>query len=235
MTQKLQHVAIIMDGNRRWAKENGRPSLEGHEKGAETLRAIVEESIRQGVPYLTVYGFSSENWHRSDEEVKGLMSLMVRFLHSEVEELHKNDVRIKVIGDRDALPEENRQLIEQAEEKTRGNKTLQLTAAVSYGSRQEMTAAVRRMTQEAVSGRLSPEDISEEIISAHLDTAGMPDPDLFIRPGGEMRVSNFLLWQISYAEFYFTDTYWPEFTPEEYKKALEVYAQRQRRFGQGVA
>jgi undecaprenyl diphosphate synthase len=232
MKNTLKHVAIVMDGNRRWAREHNLSTLEGHEKGSETLRAIVEESIVRKIPYLTVYAFSSENWNRDETEVRGLFSLMARLLKSEAETLHEQGVKLKVIGDRSLLSDEIRGLIQEVENLTKHNTALQLTVALNYGGRQDIVRATQKVAHEVLQGRLDIASITEEVVGVYLDTAGMPDPDLFIRPSGEFRISNFLLWQIAYAEFYFTPTYWPAFSREEYARAIAAYETRQRRFGE---
>jgi undecaprenyl diphosphate synthase len=232
MKNTLKHVAIVMDGNRRWAREHNLSTLEGHEKGSETLRAIVEESIVRKIPYLTVYAFSSENWNRDETEVCGLFSLMARLLKSEAETLHEQGVKLKVIGDRSLLSDEIRGLIQEVENLTKHNTALQLTVALNYGGRQDIVRATQKVAHEVLQGRLDVASITEEVVGVYLDTAGMPDPDLFIRPSGEFRISNFLLWQIAYAEFYFTPTYWPAFSREEYARAIAAYKTRQRRFGE---
>jgi len=232
MKNTLKHVAIVMDGNRRWAKERNLSTLEGHEKGSETLRAIVEESIVRKIPYLTVYAFSSENWNRDETEVRGLFSLMTRLLKSEAETLHEQGVKLKVIGDRSLLSQEAQGLIQEVEDLTKRNIGLQLTVAINYGGRQDIVRATQKIAHEVLENRLEIRSITEEVMGSYLDTAGMPDPDLFIRPSGEFRISNFLLWQIAYAEFYFTPTYWPAFTREEYGHAVAAYENRQRRFGE---
>jgi undecaprenyl diphosphate synthase len=232
MKNTLKHVAIVMDGNRRWAKERNLSTLEGHEKGAQTLRDIVEESIVRKIPYLTVYAFSTENWNRDASEVHGLFSLMARLLKSEAETLHERGVKLKVIGNYQQLPKEICALIQDVEELTQHNTALQLTVALNYGGRRDIIGATQKIVHEVLEHGLDISSITEDLIGSFLDTTGMPDPDLFIRPSGEFRISNFLLWQIAYAEFYFTPTYWPDFSREEYGRAIASYEQRQRRFGE---
>ena len=234
MADQLKHVAIIMDGNRRWAKAHDKSTLEGHEKGSQALQRIVEASIELGVPYLTVYGFSSENWSRDKKEVGDLLELMRRLLEQEVEALHEKGVCLKVIGDRTLFPEKTAQLISDAEALTRTNKSLQLTIALSYGSRQEIVSAAKEVARKVRDDGMDPDNLTEDTFASFLYTSGTPDPDLFIRPGGELRISNFLLWQISYAEFYFTKTYWPDFSKAEYMEAIASYKNRDRRFGEGT-
>lgn len=231
MSKSLTHVAIIMDGNRRWAKAHGKSTLEGHEQGAETLREILEESVAQGIRYLTVYGFSSENWNRQESEVSALMSLMQRLLETEIQTLHEKGVRLRVIGDRSLLPQNTAYLIAEGERLTLDNDRIHLTIALSYGARQEIVNATKAISKRVLDGEVALDDIDEELFAGQLYTSDIPDPDLFIRPGGELRVSNFLLWQISYSELYFVDQYWPDFSREDYRKALEAFGTRQRRFG----
>jgi undecaprenyl diphosphate synthase len=232
MKNTLKHVAIVMDGNRRWAKEHNLSGLEGHEKGAQTLREIVEESIAQKIHYLTVYAFSTENWNRGEAEVHGLFSLMTRLLKSEAETLHERGVKLKVIGNYQQLPKEVCTLIQEVEELTQHNTALQLTVALNYGGRRDIIGATQKIAQEVLDRGLDIASITEEMMGSYLDTADMPDPDLFIRPSGEFRISNFLLWEIAYSEFYFTPTYWPDFSREEYGRAIASYENRQRRFGE---
>ncbi len=232
MNNTLKHVAIVMDGNRRWARNHNLSTLEGHEKGAETLRAIVEESIVQKIPYVTVYAFSSENWNREVHEVEGLFALMARLLKAEAKTLHEQGVRLKVIGSRQRLSDEIRLLLKDVEDLTKDNKALQLTVALNYGGRQEIVMAAQHVAREVLEKGYPIESITEDTFGSFLHTADMPDPDLFIRPSGEFRISNFLLWQSAYAEFYFTPTYWPDFSREEYGRAIASYYTRQRRFGE---
>jgi undecaprenyl diphosphate synthase len=226
-----KHVAIIMDGNGRWAKARGLPRTAGHRKGVEAVRRTVEAARELGVPYLTMFGFSSENWRRPEGEVFDLMQLLRFYLRSEIAELHKNGVRLRVIGDRSKLSGDIVTMIEKAEELTRGNTELNLIIALSYGSRQEIADAARQMVRDALEGRLRPEDVTEESFSARLLTRDIPDPDLLIRTSGEQRISNFLLWQSAYTELVFVDTLWPDFTKRDLEDAIREFNQRDRRYG----
>ena len=228
------HVAIIMDGNGRWARARGLPRASGHRQGAEavkrTLRAAVELEIR----YLTLFSFSSENWRRPAEEVSDLMGLLRRYLQSEIAELHKNRIQLRVIGERERLPDDVRRLIEDAERQTRENERLVLTMAISYGGRQEIVAAARRLARDVAEGRLAPDAVDETAFAGRLFTAEVPDPDLLIRTSGEQRISNFLLWQTAYSEFVFTDTLWPDFGEDDLSAAIQEYQRRDRRYGAAV-
>jgi len=226
-----QHIAVIMDGNGRWAKARGLPRLAGHKKGAEAVRRIVKNSGELGIKYLTLYSFSSENWNRPLEEISGLMGLLRRYLKSEIAELHGKDVRLKVIGNRSRLADDIVRLIEDAETMTERNTGLTLVLALSYGGRQEIAEAVRNIAKSTELGLIKSEAIDEDVFSAYLNTASMPDPDLLIRTSGEKRISNFLLWQLAYAEMYFTDKYWPEFGKSDLVDAIEEFQKRDRRFG----
>ncbi|GEO36789.1 isoprenyl transferase [Skermanella aerolata] len=226
-----KHVAIIMDGNGRWAKARGLPRTAGHRKGVEAVRRTVEAARELGVPYLTMFGFSSENWRRPEGEVFDLMQLLRFYLRSEIAELHKNGVRLRVIGDRTKLSGDIVTMIEKAEELTRNNKELNLIIALSYGARQEIVEATRQMVRDALEGRLSPDEISEESFSARLLTRDVPDPDLLVRTSGEQRISNFLLWQSAYTELVFVDTLWPDFTKRDLEDAIREFNQRDRRYG----
>jgi undecaprenyl diphosphate synthase len=226
-----KHVAIIMDGNGRWAKARGLPRTAGHRKGVEAVRRTVEAARELGIPYLTMFGFSSENWRRPEGEVFDLMQLLRFYLRSEIAELHKNGVRLRVIGDRSKLSGDIVTMIVKAEELTRGNTELNLVIALSYGARQEITEATRQMVRDALEGRLRPEDITEESFSARLLTRGIPDPDLLVRTSGEQRISNFLLWQSAYTELVFVDTLWPDFTKRDLEDAIREFNQRDRRYG----
>jgi len=225
------HVAIIMDGNGRWAKARGLPRTAGHRKGIEAARAVVRGAAELGVSYLTLFGFSSENWKRPEAEITELMGLLRRYLKSEANELHGQGVRVLVIGDRRRLSADIVELIAGIEEQTRANTRLTLIVALSYGSRDEIVAAARSLAAEAAAGRLAPEDIGEADFARHLSTAGIPDPDLVIRTSGEMRLSNFLLWQAAYSELVFTDIYWPDFGKQELADAIEEFLRRERRYG----
>jgi undecaprenyl diphosphate synthase len=226
-----KHVAIIMDGNGRWAKARGLPRTAGHRKGVEAVRRTVEAARELGIPYLTMFGFSSENWRRPEGEVFDLMQLLRFYLRSEIAELHKNGVRLRVIGDRSKLSGDIVTMIEKAEELTRGNTDLNLIIALSYGSRQEIADATRQMVRDALEGLLRPEDITEESFSARLLTRDIPDPDLLVRTSGEQRISNFLLWQSAYTELVFVDTLWPDFTKRDLEDAIREFNQRDRRYG----
>ena len=225
------HVAIIMDGNGRWAGERGLPRALGHRSGVEAVRRTVRASIALGIRYLTIYSFSSENWSRPAEEVDDLMGLMKRFIRSDLVELHQNNVRVRVIGERENIDAEMTALIEEAIDLTSLNNRLDLVIAFNYGSRQEIAKAARRLAVDVAEGRLDPEDIGPDRLAAALDTADIPDPDLLIRTSGEMRLSNFLLWQSAYTELVFLDTYWPDFNQETLEDAIRRYHARDRRFG----
>jgi undecaprenyl diphosphate synthase len=225
------HVAIIMDGNGRWARSRGLPRIAGHKRGAEAVRRTVKAAAELGIAYLTLYGFSSENWKRPPTEVDDLMALLRLYLANEIEELDGNGVRLKVIGQRDRLHPEIVQLIQQAEARTAANRRLNLTVALSYGGRAEITEAARRVAVEVRAGRLEPDAIDEALFERHLLTAGMPDPDMLIRTSGEKRVSNFLLWQCAYAELVFLDRLWPDFAREDLEFAIREYHGRDRRYG----
>jgi undecaprenyl diphosphate synthase len=226
-----RHVAIIMDGNGRWARQRGLPRFAGHRAGAKTVRLVVEECARLGLQQLTLYSFSTENWNRPAEEVSMLMDLYVDYMRSQRELLIDNNIQFVQIGRRDGLPPKVLEELENTLEATRRNTGMTLCLAINYGSRMEITDAVRRIADEVKRGELCPSAITEQTLSNHLYTAGMPDPDLLVRTAGEMRISNYLLWQISYAEFYVTDIFWPEFSIEELYKALRDFAGRSRRFG----
>lgn len=223
------HVAIIMDGNGRWAKAKGLPRVAGHREGVETVKRIAEEAVRCGVKYLTLYTFSTENWNRPKDEVATLMHLVLDHLEEEI--FMKNNVRFRVIGDLSRVPDMVRERLHDCEEVTARNDRMTLTIALSYSSRWEIAKAMRDIAEEVKQGSLQPSQISEQTVSEHLCTSFMPDPDLLIRTGGELRISNYLLWQCAYAELYFCDTYWPDFNEEEFRKALRDFAGRERRFG----
>ena len=229
------HVALILDGNGRWAKKRGLPRQLGHKKGCETLEQVVEDAARLGIRYLTVYGFSTENWKRPEEEVGALMQLILDFFASEIDELDEKNVRILILGDKAALPEKQRDTLIEAERRTAKNTGLHLNIALNYGGRAELTRAARLMAQEAAQGRLNPDEISEETVAQRLYTAGQPDVDLMIRTSGEMRLSNFLLWQCAYAEFEFPTVLWPDFTVADYDEALATFGGRERRFGKRLS
>jgi len=226
-----EHIAIIMDGNGRWAKKKNMPRNLGHKARGENVKTITKACDKLGVKFLTLYAFSTENWKRPEEEVSGLMDLLVFFLKNELNELHSNHVRIRTIGDISHLPAKTRKVLEDSIEVTKNNEGLNLVLALNYGSRNEITLAVKKIGKKISEGELLVDDISEELIANHLDTADMPDPDLMIRTSGELRLSNYMLWQLAYSEFYFTDVFWPDFDEEALMKAVEVYSNRQRRFG----
>ena len=228
-----QHIAIIMDGNGRWAQAKGLPRTAGHQEGVSTVTRITEECARLGVKYLTLYTFSTENWNRPSLEVQALMQLILDRLLEDV--FMKNNVRLRVIGDMQRLPEAVRKHLDKICEHTKNNDHMTLVLAISYSSRWELTDAMQHMAQKVKAGELNPEDISEDTVSQALQTHFMPDPDLLIRTGGELRISNYLLWQCAYSEFYFTDKFWPEFLEEELYEAIVDYQQRERRFGKTSA
>lgn len=224
-------VAIIMDGNGRWAKKQGLARMYGHKQGVETVHRITETAAEIGIQYLTLYTFSTENWNRPKEEVDALMTLLVDTIVKETPTLMKNNVRLLTIGDTERLPEGAKRKFEQCMEETSGNTGLRLVIALSYSARWEITNAMQEAVQKAQAGELKAEDVNEELVSSLMTTASMPDPDLLIRTSGELRISNFLLWQLAYSELYFTDCLWPEFTEEEFCKAIVDYQHRERRFG----
>jgi undecaprenyl diphosphate synthase len=229
------HVAIIMDGNGRWAKARGLPRVAGHRAGVEALRQTVRAAGDMGIGWLTVYAFSSENWSRPKSEVSDLMGLLKLFIRRDLAELHRNGVRVRVIGERDNLAPDIRALLEEAEDLTGSNRSLNLVIAFNYGSRDEIARAARRMALAVKSGQIDADSITAESFAGFLDTAGIPDPDLIIRTSGELRLSNFLLWQAAYAELVFLPCYWPDFGRTDLAEALRSYASRERRFGGVVA
>lgn len=224
-----QHIAIIMDGNGRWATERGKERSYGHQAGVESVRRITSECTRLGVKYLTLYTFSTENWNRPADEVAALMGLVLTALEDEL--FMKNDVRFQVIGDIDRLPKEVQKKLQETIDHTADNKAMTMVIALSYSSRWEITKAVKEISTLVAEGKAKADDINEDFISKHLVTSFMPDPDLLIRTGGELRISNYLLWQIAYSELYFCDTYWPDFAEADLHKAIASYQSRQRRFG----
>jgi undecaprenyl diphosphate synthase len=226
-----RHVAIIMDGNGRWAAERGLPRSEGHRRGVEALRRAVRAVGEMGIRILTIYSFSSENWSRPATEIRDLMGLLRRFIRNDLAELHKSNVRVRVIGEREDLEPEIRRLLEEAEELTRNNDGMLLVVAFNYGGRQEIARAARRVAEEVAAGKLSPRDITADVIGRHLDAPDLPDPDLMIRTSGEQRLSNFLLWQSAYSELVFVPTYWPDFDRTTLANAIAEYRRRERRFG----
>ncbi len=226
-----RHVAVIMDGNGRWATQRGLPRVRGHEAGADTVREIVRECGELGVEALTLYSFSTENWGRPEDEVEALMALLARYLESETDELMDSRVRLQGIGELERLPDFVRMLLAEAERRTAGNEGLRLTLALSYGSRAEIIGAIQQIATEVAAGGLAPDDIDEAVVSERLYTRDIPDPDLLIRTSGEMRLSNFLLWQLAYSELYVTEVFWPDFRRPHLLRAFESYSRRQRRFG----
>ena len=225
------HVAIILDGNGRWAKKRLMPRNYGHAKGAKTVEKICEEAWNMGIKYLTVYAFSTENWKRPQDEVDALMKLLKNYLKDCIERSNSNDMRVRVIGDKTVLNDEIREKIEELEEMTKDNKGLNFTIAINYGSRDEMVRAMKKMAMDVKEGKVSPEELSEATFENYLDTIGIPDPDLLIRTSGEQRLSNYLLWQLAYTEFYFTDVLWPDFSKKDLEQAVLAYNKRDRRFG----
>lgn len=226
-----QHVAIILDGNGRWAKKRFMPRKYGHAQGAKTVEKICKEAWNMGIKYLTLYAFSTENWKRPEDEVDAIMKLLQDYLKNCLELSRKNEMRVRVIGDRSRLSEEINRIIDELEEESGTNTGLNLQVALNYGSRDEMVRAVRKIALQVQNGTINPEDIDEAMMSSCLDTKDIPDPDLMIRTSGEQRLSNYMLWQLAYAEFYFTDVLWPDFSKEELEKAIAYYNKRERRFG----
>ena len=227
------HIAIILDGNGRWAKKRGMPRSYGHVKGCANLETICDDMKELGVKYLTVYAFSTENWKRSREEVEGLMKLFRNYLKKCIKIAERNKMRVRVIGDITAFDKDIQERIAYLEEFSKKYDELHFQIALNYGSRDEITRGMRRLAQDAAEGKITPEEVDEEMVESYLDTAGIPDPDLLIRTSGELRLSNFLLWQLAYTEFYFTDVAWPDFNREELIRAIEKYNARDRRYGGG--
>ena len=225
------HIAIIMDGNGRWAKRRGLPRVAGHREGVKSVRDVVEACAQLGVKYLTLFAFSTENWRRPKEEIDTLMKLLIKTLRSETEKLHKNDIKLMAIGDIDSLPREVRQELKEAMEKTKNNKRMVLNLALSYSGRWEIIEAVKEIARDVKKGKVKIEEIDDKLFSNYLKTAGIPDPDLLIRTSGELRISNFLLWQIAYTELYITDCLWPDFRRKHLYEAIRDYQRRERRFG----
>ena len=225
------HVAIIMDGNGRWAKRRGLPRTAGHAQGARVVEQILEDADHMGIRYLTVYAFSTENWSRPNSEVKALMNLLRTYMKTSLAKCARNNVRIRVIGDKTRLDQDLQASIANLEKETASNTGIGFQIAINYGSRDEMVRAMRAAAQKVKDGEISPEDITEELLSDGLDTGGIPDPDLLIRTGGEQRISNFLLWQTAYSELYFCDAAWPDFNKAELEKAVDAYNHRERRYG----
>jgi undecaprenyl diphosphate synthase len=229
--RQAEHVAIIMDGNGRWATQKGWPRLAGHRKGAERVKEIVSFAPTIGIRWLTIYAFSTENWKRSTEEVLGLMSIFSRYIEREADRMAAESVRMRFIGDRSRLDPKLRKLMDGIEKRTSTYSRLNLTVALNYGGRDEIVRATRRVAEEVSAGLLKPEDVTDALISSRLDTADLPDPDLVIRTSGEVRTSNFMPWQAAYSEFEFTETLWPDFTPEVLSKIVARFGNRERRFG----
>ena len=226
-----EHIAIIMDGNGRWAKQRKMPRSMGHKAGVETIRRVLKEADRLGVKYLTLYAFSTENWKRPKDEVEALMKLLVQYLTNEVESLHKNGVVLRILGDIDALPKTIADKINEAIELTKDNKGIVLNVAFNYGGRDEIVRAVKNIADDVKNGKLEDKNINEEIVSNYLYTKNSPDPDLIIRPSGEQRISNFLLWQCAYSEFWYSNVNWPDFNGNDLQRAIYDYQNRDRRFG----
>ena len=226
-----QHIAIILDGNGRWAKAKGMPRNYGHTAGAKNVETVCQAAHDLGVKYVTMYAFSTENWNRPEGEVEALMKLLESYLKNCIKTADKNNMRVRVIGDTTRLSERFQERIRELEAASAKNDGLNLQIAINYGSRDEMTRAMRRMSEDVAVGKRKPEEITERVFEEYLDTAGIPDPDLLIRTSGELRLSNFLLWQLAYSEFYFTDVPWPDFHKEELERAIEAYNKRDRRFG----
>lgn len=226
-----RHVAVIMDGNGRWAKSRNRPRVFGHRSGAKRVRQMVEAAAEADVEFLTLYAFSEENWQRPADEVSALMKLLTHYLKTEIDHLHRNNVRLSGIGHREKLPNACRELLEQGEKRTRNNTGLRLTLALSYSARTDMIDAFRKIADRLANSELNPADINENMVGQHLSTHDLPDPDLLIRTSGEQRLSNFLLWELSYAELFFTEKNWPDFTKEDFNCALVSYGRRERRYG----
>jgi undecaprenyl diphosphate synthase len=227
----VRHVAIIMDGNGRWAAERGLPRAEGHRQGVEAVRRTVDAAPRLGITHLTLFSFSSENWSRPKQEINDLFGLLRRFIRRDLADLHKNGVKIRVIGTRSGLEADLLRLIDDATELTKNNTALNLTIAFNYGARDEIARAARQIAEDVASGSLAASEVTEQRFGSYLDTANLPDPDLLIRTSGELRLSNFLLWQLAYAEFVFVDAYWPDFSREQLEAAVAEYQRRNRRFG----
>ena len=226
-----RHIAIIMDGNGRWAAERGLPRREGHRHGVDSVRNAVRAAMELKIDYLTLFSFSSENWTRPQTEIRELMGLLKRYIRRDLADLHKHDVKIRVIGERDGVEPEILRLIDEAVSLTSGNGGLQLTIAFNYGARSEIARAAQDIAERVQAGTLAPDEINEDVFGAHLDTRDIPDPDLLIRTSGEMRMSNFLLWQCAYTELVFVDAYWPDFSREILEAAISQYQNRERRFG----
>ena len=226
-----QHIAIILDGNGRWAKSKGMPRNYGHAQGSKNVEKICEVAYKMGVKYLTVYAFSTENWNRPQSEVDALMTLLRNYMKTCLKTAEKNSMKVRVIGDKTRLDDDIRTRIEELEEASKNNDGLNFQIAINYGSRDEMVRAMRKMMKDCEAGKITSDEVTEEVFESYLDTHGIPDPDLLIRTSGELRLSNYLLWQLAYTEFYFTDVPWPDFTKEELEKAIMQYNNRDRRYG----
>jgi len=227
-----EHIAVIMDGNGRWARQRGLPRVAGHRKGVEAVREIIRACAKKDIPWLTLFAFSSENWRRPKKEVELLMDLFIQALDKEIKELHHNNVRFRIIGNIEQLSQSIKDRVAKSEALTKNNSGLTLSIALNYGGRWDITEATRQIAQDVLDGKQDVATVDEETLSRYLSTGTMPDPDLFIRTGGEKRVSNFLLWQLAYTELYFTDAYWPDFDEAEFQQALDAFSRRQRRYGQ---
>ena len=232
--KRAEHVAIVMDGNGRWATRRGLPRLAGHKRGVETVRRVVEACPDLGIKYLTLFAFSTENWKRSDEEITGLMQLFRNYMAREAERLIGSDVRLRFLGNREGLPKDILRMMEDLEDRTKDRTKFSLNIALNHGGRDEITRATRRIAEKIQSGALSAEDVTEELMAQHLDSAGIPDPDLIVRTSGEYRISNFLLWQAAYAEYEFVDVLWPDFTETMLGEILDRFGTRERRYGAAV-
>jgi len=230
-TSRPKHIVVVMDGNGRWAKKRLMPRTAGHHAGVKSTRKVVEESVRQKIKALTIFAFSSENWKRPEQEVSSLMELFVSTLQSEVESLHKQNVRVRFIGECSAFSEKLQSKIEAAKQLTKNNTGLQLNIAVNYGGRWDVAEACKKIAEKVKSGEIDASDINAEMVDSHICLSELPEPDLFIRTGGEQRISNFLIWQLAYTELYFTDTLWPDFDEKQFQEALNWFEGRQRRFG----
>ncbi len=226
-----RHIAVIMDGNGRWAKERGKPRVFGHHSGVTAVREVTEAAAELGVEYMTLYAFSTENWNRPAIEVTALMMLLVETIHKEVATLNKNNIRLKAIGDLSKLPEKTYKVLREGIEKTKNNTRMTLVLALNYSAKWEILHAIQNISKQVADKSILPEQINEDVFEQHLSTQGMPDPELMIRTSGEHRISNFLLWQLAYAEFYFTETFWPDFRKDDFYKAIIDFQNRERRFG----
>jgi undecaprenyl diphosphate synthase len=229
--KKIRHIAIIMDGNKRWAKKHHLPTLKGHNEGANTVQKIMKAAKEFGIEYITLYAFSTENWRRSKKEVEGLMSLLRYFINDNVDKINKEGIRLRAIGKIEMLPDKTRKVLLDAVEKTKGNREGNLILALSYGGRAEIADASKKIASDAVAGKINPDEIDEKLFRGYLYAPDIPDPDLLIRTSGEFRISNFLLWQISYSEIWITDTLWPDFSKDELKTAIDAFYSRKRRYG----